>query len=93
MVPIAVLGPGGEPLTDYALADTGADSTAFPLDRAVELGIDLEADCVKEEVTTANGVGTQFVYKPGLAAVVEETQFATFCSQTETLIIRPYDES
>lgn len=101
-------------MTDYALADTGADSTAFPLDRAVELGISLENDCVKEQVTTANGVGTQFVYKPGLTAVIEETQFAvtgvftdtpvivlgqqdffacfhaTFCSQTETLIIRPY---
>ena len=76
MVPIAVQGPNGEPLTDYALADTGADSTAFPLDRAVELGISLENDCVEEEVTTANGVGTQFVYKSGFAAMIEETQFA-----------------
>jgi hypothetical protein len=115
MVPIAVQGPNGEPLTDYALADTGADSTAFPLDRAVELGISLENDCVEEEVTTANGVGTQFVYKSGFAAMIEETQFAvtgvftdtpvivlgqqdffarfhaSFCSQTETLVIRPYD--
>jgi hypothetical protein len=114
MVPIAVQGPG-EPLVDYALADTGADSTAFPLDHAVELGISLENDCKEEEVTTANGRGTQFVYPPGFSAVIEETQFAvtaiftdtpvivlgqqdffarfhaTFCSETETLIIRPYD--
>ena len=116
MVPIAVLGPNGEPLTDYALADTGADSTAFPLDHAVELGISLDHDCDEQEVTTANGKGTQYVYAPGLAAVVEETQFtvtgvftntpvivlgqqdffarfhAAFCNQTETLVIRPYDE-
>lgn len=115
MVPIAVQGPG-EPLTDYALADTGADSTAFPLDRASELGISLESDCAKEEVTTANGVGIQFVYEPGLSAVIEDTEFAvtgvftdtpvivlgqqdffarfhaTFCSQTELIVIRPYDE-
>jgi hypothetical protein len=113
MVPIAVQGPG-EPLADFALADTGADSTAFPLDRAVELGISLQDDCVEEDVTTANGVGSQFVYEPGLAAVIEDTQFAvtavftdtpvivlgqqdffsrfhaTFCSRTETLIIKPY---
>jgi hypothetical protein len=117
MVPIAVQGPSGEPLTDYALADTGADSTAFPLDRAIELGVDLEGDCKKEDVTTANGVGAQFVYEPGFAAMVEDTQFgvtavftdtpvivlgqqdffarfhASFCSQTETLVIRPYDEN
>lgn len=115
MVPIAVQGPG-EPLVDYALADTGADSTAFPLDRAVELGISLKDDCVEEDVTTANGTGTQHVYRPGLAAVIEDTQFAvtavftdtpvivlgqqdffarfhaSFCSQTETIAIRPYDE-
>jgi hypothetical protein len=115
MVPIAVQGPG-EPLVDYALADTGADSTALPLDRAVELGISLTDDCKEEEVTTANGVGTQFVFPPGLSAVIEETKFAvtaiftdtpvivlgqqdffarfhtTFCSRTETIVIRPYDQ-
>ncbi len=115
MVPIAVQGPS-EPLVDYALADTGADSTAFPLDRAVELGISLEDDCVEEEVTTANGIGIQHVYKPGLSAVIEGTEFAvtgvftdtpvivlgqqdffarfhaSFCSETETIVIRPYDE-
>lgn len=114
MVPIALQGPG-DPLVDYALADTGADSTALPLDRAIELGIDLENDCVEEEVTTANGVGAQHVYKPGLSAVIEDTQFAvtaiftdtpviilgqqdffarfhaTFCSQTETITVKPYD--
>jgi hypothetical protein len=114
MVPIALQGPG-DPLVDYALADTGADSTALPLDRAIELGIDLGADCIEEEVTTANGVGVQYVYEPGLSAVIEETQFAvtaiftdtpviilgqqdffacfhaTFCSQSETIVIRPYD--
>ena len=86
MVPIAVQGPG-EPLTDFALADTGADSTAFPLDHAVELGISLEIDCEEKEVTTANGVGTQYVYKPGLAAVIEETEFAVTAVFTDTPVI------
>lgn len=85
MVPIAIQGPG-EPLTDYALADTGADSTALPLDRAAELGISLD-DCVEEEVTTANGVGTQFVYKAGLAALIEDTQFSITGVFTDTPVI------
>lgn len=115
MVPIAVQGPG-DPLAEFALADTGADSTAFPLDRAIELGISLDDDCTKERVTTANGEGDQYKYPPGLSAVIEDTPFAvtaiftdtpvivlgqqdffarfhaTFCSQTETLVIRPYDQ-
>lgn len=86
MVPIAVQGPG-EPLTDFALADTGADSTAFPVDRAVELGISLTEDCRREEVITANGTGTQYVYPPGLSALIEETEFAVTAIFTETPVI------
>jgi hypothetical protein len=86
MVPIAVQGPG-EPLADFALADTGADSTAFPLDRAVELGISLERDCRKENVTTANGEGVQYKYPPGLSAVVEDTEFAVTAIFTDTPVI------
>jgi hypothetical protein len=86
MVPIALQGPG-EPLADYALADTGADSTALPLDHAVELGIDLERDCEEREGRTANGTGTQHVYLPGLAAQVEDIQFAVTAVFTDTPVI------
>jgi gag-polyprotein putative aspartyl protease len=86
MVPIALQGPG-EILTDFALADTGADSTALPLDHAADLGIDLERDCRKEIGRTANGPGDQFVYAPGLAAQVEDIQFRVMATFMETPVI------
>jgi hypothetical protein len=86
MVPIALQGPG-EPYTDFALADTGADSTALPLGHAPELGIDLNADCQEKLVTTANGTGKQHVYPPGLSAQVEDVQFAVTAVFTDTPVI------
>ena len=86
MVPIAVQGPGN-PLVDFALADTGADSTAFPLDHAAELGISITDDCQRQKVTTANGAGIQFQYPPGLSAIIEDTQFAVTAIFTDTPVI------
>lgn len=42
---------------------------------------------MKEEVTTANGIGAQFVYKPGLATLIEDTQFPVTGVFTDTPVI------
>lgn len=86
MVPIALQGPG-EPLVTYALADTGADSTALPLAEAEALGIDLARDCQKEIGRTANGVGEQFIYVDGLAAQIEDIQFRLMATFMDTPVI------
>lgn len=86
MVPISVRGPG-EQLEEFGLADTGADSTAFPLDRAAELGIDLKEDCVTETVLTANGEGVQYKYPPGLDAMIEDTPFPVTGVFTNTPVV------
>lgn len=86
MVPIALQGPS-DILASYALADTGADSTALPLKDAEDLGIDLERDCMEEEGRTADGTGTQYVYPPGLAAEVEDVQFQVMATFMDTPVI------
>ena len=86
MVPIAMQGPA-EPIVNYALADTGADSTALPLKEAKELGIDLEKDCRQEVDRTAGGKGMQFVYEPGLAAQIEDVQFPLSATFMDTPVI------
>lgn len=86
MVPIGLQGPG-EPLVVYALADSGADSTALPLAEAAVLGIDLEKDCRKERGGSANGMGDQYVYDGTLEAQVEDIQFRVTATFMETPVI------
>lgn len=86
MVPVAFQGPA-EPLAALALADTGADSTAFPLDYAAELGIDLDQDCERKELQTASGQGSQYVYPPGLTAQIEDVRFSVTGVFSDTPVI------
>jgi hypothetical protein len=87
MVPIALKGPADEVLTGYALADSGADSTALPLAEAAVLGIDLETDCVKKQGGSANGPGDQWVYKGTLEAQVEKVRFRLTATFMDTPVI------
>jgi hypothetical protein len=86
MVPMALQGPA-DPIVNFALADTGADSTALPLKEAGELGIDLDKDCRKERGRTAGGEGDQYVYPPGLKAQIEDVQFRLTATFMDTPVI------
>jgi hypothetical protein len=86
MVPIALKGPG-DPLVGYALADSGADSTALPLAEAPVLGIDLERDCTLKMGNSANGAGEQYVYGGTLEAQIEDVQFRVTATFMDTPVI------
>ena len=71
----------------YALADSGADSTAIPLAEAAVLGIDLERDCRREVGGSANGAGEQFGFNGTLEAQVEDVQFRVTATFMDTPVI------
>jgi predicted aspartyl protease len=68
-VPIEVTGPNGKKITDSALIDTGADTSAFPLHWMRRLGV-LKKNCDEQEFLTAGGCANQWNYEPGLDAVI-----------------------
>lgn len=71
-IPLALLDLSGESLPPIlGLVDSGADTSTFPLELAPALGIEI-ADCHSARGTTAGGTANQFVWEPGLKAVVVE---------------------
>jgi hypothetical protein len=55
-----------------ALVDSGADCSMFPIEWAPRLEIDLESDdCREDECGTAGGPITNYIYKPGISALIE----------------------
>jgi len=85
MVPISVRGPKAI-VSDHALADTGADSTSFPLGHMDDFGIG-RGECNEQEVTSADGAGTQFVYPKPLLAQVEDVQFPIIAAFMDTPVV------
>lgn len=85
MVPIAVQGPKAI-VSDYGLADTGADTTSFPMAHMTDFGIE-RSDCDEEEITSAAGIGRQFIYPARLRAQVEDVQFEVIPAFMETPVI------
>jgi hypothetical protein len=88
MVPISVQGPNGQIVSTWALADTGADSTAFPLKDAEDFGIKLKTDCAKEKGMSADGPDSeQWIYRSGLPAQIEDVQFQLLATFMDTPVI------
>jgi hypothetical protein len=48
------------------IVDSGCDFTTFPIEWAERLGIDTDADCLRQEGETAGGTTVQHLYVPGV---------------------------
>lgn len=85
MVPVAIQAPTDVIVATWALADTGADSTAFPIESARDFGIDIGRDCAEEKGMSASDPDSpQFVYRPGFMAQIEDVQFPMFVTFMDT---------
>jgi hypothetical protein len=55
-----------------ALLDSGADCSTFPSAWAAKIGIDVKKDCEACPGGTAGGTTTNYVYAPGVHAIVRK---------------------
>lgn len=71
-LPVRLIGKDGQRIAQTrGLVDSGADRTTLSSEWAYLLGIDLEVDCAKEEVTLADGTPSwRYVYLDGLSIEV-----------------------
>lgn len=88
MVPVALQAPNGVIVPTWAYADTGADSTAFPLAFAEAFGIDLEKECTQETgITASDPESAQYVFTPGLMAQIEDVQLPLAATFMQTPLV------
>jgi hypothetical protein len=70
-IPLKLIALGGAMLKPtLGLVDSGADCSNFPAQWAKALGIDLDNDCDVSQGNTAGGLADQYVYEPGINAVI-----------------------
>jgi hypothetical protein len=69
MLELEIVAPNGRRLTDAALVDTGADTSAFPLHWMRRLGI-YKKDCRKRQFDTAGGCADQWSFADGVEAII-----------------------
>jgi hypothetical protein len=68
-IPVVIHGPKGV-VPILGLIDSGADSMLMPMSIAASLGI-AKAKCEKRPCLGAGGMGTQYVWRPGIEYVVQ----------------------
>jgi hypothetical protein len=88
-VPVRLIDINGHPMpaTTHGLVDSGADSSILPKNWATILGIDLNNDCERTVGATAGGDGDQWVYEPGLDAIVVDKKIRITAVFTRTPIV------
>lgn len=69
VLPVKLVGPGGESPPLMALVDSGADSSLFPMQIAGLLGIDLDR-CEKAIGMTAGGPSDRYLWNDGLKTTI-----------------------
>ena len=69
VLPVTLLGPGGESPPLMALVDSGADSSLFPVQIAPPIGIDVTR-CEQAKGMTAGGAANRYIWEYGVRATV-----------------------
>jgi hypothetical protein len=69
VLPVTLLGPGGESPPLMALVDSGADSSLFPVQIAPLIGIDVTR-CEQARGMTAGGAANRYIWEDGVRATI-----------------------